>query len=279
MVELFIINSKSLKIVISHDVDHLYPSDHIFRDLIFPKLWVRSLLEFVEGKINFLTLNHRLISIFDKRLNRIPELIEFDKKHSIPSIFFFGMQNILGMSYEKKTAANWIEFVLDKGFDIGVHGVEFEDVKKMQIEFRDFQAISNLSSFGNRNHYVRYNDSTFKKMADIGYFFDTSEFNKSEIEFKPPYKIGNMWEFPLYIMDVYVMKDKLEPAKVHTIEALYKALKSGLEYFTFLFHDYLFNEKTYPEHKAYYEWFVDYCISQNLKFISYREAIAELERD
>jgi hypothetical protein len=272
-------NTQSLKVIISHDVDHIYPSDHIFKDLIFPKLWVRSIIELVQGKISFQTCYYRLISIFAKRLNRIPEIIEFDRKYNIPSTFFFGMDNLHGMSYKKSTAAPWIKFVLEKGFDAGVHGVEFENINKMQNEFNDFQAISNLSSFGIRIHYIRYKDNTFNKMADIGYFFDTSEFNKREIELKPSYKIGNMWEFPLHIMDGYVMKDKLETAKEQTIETLDKAINKGLEYFTFLFHDYMFNEKTYPEQKAYYEWFVDYCISQNLEFISYREAIDELERN
>jgi hypothetical protein len=116
-------------------------------------------------------------------------------------------------------------------------------------------------------------------MADLGYSFDTSEFNKREIELKPPYKIGNMWEFPLYIMDGYVILDMLETAKGQTIEALDKARKKGLEYFTFLFHDYLFNEKTYPKQKAYYEWLVNYCKSQHLEFTSYKTAINELERN
>jgi hypothetical protein len=268
-----------VKIILSHDVDHLYPSDHIFRDLIFPKLWVRSFIKLIKGKISFQTWYYRLISIFDKRLNRIPEIIEFDKKHNIPSVFFFGMDNILGMSYKKGTAIPWIKFVLKEGFDVGVHGVEFENIRKMQNEFNDFKAISRLSSFGIRTHYVRLNHSTLTKMAILGYPFDTSEFNKREIELKPPYKVENMWEFPLYIMDGYVILDNLETAKEKTMEALDKARRKGLGYFTFLFHDYLFNERTYPIEKAYYEWFVNYCKSQHLEFASYKKAIDELERN
>ena len=266
-----------MKIILSHDVDHLYPFEHFYKDLIFPKLWIRSIIELVKGKINFQTFYYRLISIFDKRLNRIPEIIEFDKKNNIPSIFFFGMDNILGMSYKKNNAEPWVKFVLENGFDAGVHGVEFENVKKMKNEFYDFQEISNLNSFGIRTHYVRYNDVTFQKMSYIGYLFDSSEFNKTSIELKPPYKIGNMWEFPLYIMEEFVMKDKLEAAKEKTINALVEARNRGLKYFTFLFHDYQFNEKTYPKQKAYYEWFVNYCKNQHLEFISYKTAIDELE--
>jgi hypothetical protein len=182
------------------------------------------------------------------------------------------------MSYKKNTASTWIKFVLKEGFDAGVHGAEIENVEKMQNEYNDFKAISNLNSFGIRTHYVRYNDMTFIKMADLGYFFDTSEFNKVEIELKPPYKVEKMWEFPLHIMDGYILKDNLVTAKKLTINALDKARAIGLEYFIFLFHDYLFNEKTYPKEKDYYEWFVNYCESQHSEFVSYKTAIDELER-
>lgn len=202
-----------------------------------------------------------------------------DKKYKVPSVFFFGMDNILGMSYKKDKVKFWIKYVQDQGFDVGVHGVEFKNIEKMKREFYEFQAISNLSSFGIRTHYIRYDENTFNKMASIGYLFDTSEFNKREIELKPPYKIKDMWEFPLYIMDGYIMKDKLITGQKNTIEALDNALIKGFKYFTFLFHDYLFNEKTYPAYKSYYKWFLDYCSSNNFIIISYREAIAELENN
>ncbi len=268
-----------MKIIISHDVDHLHPSDHILRDLIFPRLWVRSTIEMIKGKISFLVFYYRLMSIFDKRLNRIPEIVDFENNNNIPSIFFFGMGNILGMSYKIIAVAPWIKYVLENGFDAGVHGVEYNDINKMKDEFNTFQVISDLDSFGIRMHYVRYNNTTFMKMDQIGYLFDASEFSKSNSDLKKPYKIGNMWEFPLCIMDGYILRQGLETAKKQTIELINKASKIGIEYFTFLFHDNLFNEKTYPMQKNYYAWFVKYVQDLHFKFISYRDAIAELEFD
>jgi len=259
-----------MQIIISHDVDHLYPSDHILRDLIFPKLWVRSFIQLCKRQITFSSFLYRLISIFDKRLNRIPEIIAFDKAYGVKSTFFFGMDNILGLSYKKEKAALWIRYVLDNDFDAGVHGIEISDMRKMKNEYDDFKKISGLSSFGIRTHYVRYDAETFTKMEKIGYLFDTSEFNKKEIELKPDYQIGNMREFPLHIMDVYVIHNNLEQAKQKTIEVLHEAEKKQLPYFTFLFHDYRFNEKTYLTDKAFYEWFVFYCIEHCHQFVSYR---------
>lgn len=266
-----------MKIIISHDVDHLYPSDHISRDLIFPKLWVRSFLQLLKGDISFSSFFWRLASIFDKRLNQIPEVIDFDKTMGVKSTFFFGMASILGMSYRKEKADNWIKYVLKQGFDVGVHGVEIDQEDKMKQEYLNFQKISGLEHFGIRTHYVRYNNSTFHKMNHIGYLYDTSEFDKQSIWLKKEYKVGDMWEFPLHIMDGYIMKGGLKRAQEDTIIALIKAQKMGINYFTFLFHDSMYNIKTYPQYKVYYEWFVGYCKDQEYEFVSYLDAISELK--
>lgn len=266
-----------MQIIVSHDVDHLYPSDHIFRDLIFPKLWARSFIQLCKRQISFSSFWYRLISIFDKRLNRIPEIIEFDKLHGVKSTFFFGMDNILGLSYKKEKAEQWIKYVLENGFDAGVHGIEIADIRKMKNEYNDFKKISGLSSFGARTHYVRYDAETFTKMEKIGYLFDTSEFNKKAIVLKPDYQIGKMREFPLHIMDGYIIHNNFDKAKMITIDALNSGEKKNLKYFTFLFHDYMYNDKTYPIDKAFYEWFISYCVENNYKFTSYRD-ICEVEQ-
>lgn len=262
-----------MKIIISHDIDHLYPSDHFFKDLIFPKLWVRSFLEFVMGKMPFTALINRIISIFDKRLNRIPEIMEFDKEHTIPSTFFIGMANGLGLSYSLRKAEKWLLFIMQHDFDIGVHGIDFENPQK---EHETFKKMSGLDSFGIRTHYVRYNSDTFCKFAKTGYLFDCSEFNKYCIELKDVHRIDSLWEFPLHIMDGYVLKQGFEKAVAATETALRDSALKGISYFSFLFHDYMFNEKTYPVQKKYYEWFVNFCMENGWQFISYKQAINEL---
>ena len=265
-----------VKIIISHDVDHLYPSDH-WNDLIFPKLWIRSTLELVRGKINLQTWGYRLISIFQKRLNRIPEVAQFDQENGIPSEFFFGMDNALGLSYKQQKAKYWIEFLDQKGFGVGVHGINFVDYEKIKNEFNDFKKISGIDSFGIRMHYVRSNESTLKNLSKTGYHFDTTDFNKEKVDLKSPYKIASMWEFPLHIMDNYIMAKGLNAAQEQTIESLTMADKLKLPYFTILFHDYLFNSKTYPKYKEWYIWLICYLKSENYLFISYKEAITELD--
>lgn len=239
-----------MKIIISHDVDHLYNKDHWFRDLIIEKLLVRSFIHVLQGRITIRVFWQRILFVFQKRWNRIKEIIETDKKYGIPSTFFFGMNQGLGMSYKPEEARKEIIYVREQGFSVGVHGIEYDNIENMRREYQRFCEISGDFPCGIRNHYVRYHETTFSKMSEIGYIFDSTEFNKEELELKNPYKINGMWEFPLHIMDSYIMpQGDIEKGKKNTLEALENAEQMGLTYFTILFHDYLYNDRVYPNEK------------------------------
>ena len=271
-----------MKVIISHDVDHLYTGEHWRKDLILEKFLVRSFLQLCKREISFKVMWTRIKSVFKKRYCRIPEMLEYDSQHGIPSSFFFGMGNILGMSYSSNQAKPWVKYVVDHGFDAGVHAAVIDDFETMKKEFRLFKELGLQDTFGTRVHYVRYDDTTFAKMAEIGYKFDTSEFDKESIWLKQPYRVragnGNvMWEFPLHVMDGYVLEHEAEKAKTKVLDALSRAQKEGCKYFTFLFHDIYFNEETFPMWVDFYKWFVNECETRNLEFTSYNKAIEELE--
>lgn len=267
-----------MKIIISHDVDHLYATDHLLKDLILEKLWIRSFLHLCMGKIHFKTFLYRLTLLFHNRMHRIDELMAFDQAHGIPSVFFFGMDNVLGMSYSREKAAPVIWKVLNAGFDAGVHGVDYLDAENIQKEHDAFQKLSGMTSFGLRNHYVRFDGNTFEKMDAAGYLFDSTWFNKKELELRAPYKIGRMWEFPLHIMDGYIcFPGKLREGLEATFSAIRQAEAERMPYCTILFHDYQYDSRYAPEMKQWYEETVRYCEEQHYEFISYRNAIEELE--
>lgn len=268
-----------MKIIISHDVDHLYPIDHILHDFIIPKLWVRSIIHLFQRKISLKTFTYRLGYPFYRRYHRIEEVVKKDREYNVPSVFFFGMERGLGMSYGKNKAEHYIRYVTQQGFDVGVHGIAYQESMRIKNEYNSFKQIVSKNDFGIRMHYVRKNQDTIQMLADCGYLFDSTEFDKKGQMFKPPYKIGNMWEFPLYIMDGYIMPPgNFKQGKENTIKAIKKAEVNNLPYCTILFHDYQYNAQCYPDEKHWYDWLLDYLKENGYEFISYRGAIKELEK-
>ena len=266
-----------MKVIISHDVDHLFGKDHWFRDLSYPKLWVRSVLWALSGKISWKECRLRMKSCFQKRRNRIAEVMAFDRAHGVPSAFFFGMAQALGMSYRPEEARESILEVCDGGFSAGVHGVSYDDSEGMRKEYDSFVRTAGFKPCGIRTHYVRSDEKTFEREAEIGYIFDSSEFDKKEGgTIKAPYRIGNMWEFPLTVMDAYLPLD-FETARQKTLEKLKACRAAGLRYVTVLFHDYQFDD-AYTARRDWYVWLVE-TIEQSGEdsFISYEDAIKELE--
>ena len=266
----------TIKVIVSHDVDHLFSKDHWFRDLIYPKMWVRNTIQFIKKEITYKEWWLRNSSCFRKTIHNLDALMDYDEAHGIPSTFFFGMNQGLGMSYKPEEAKPVIMRVHERGFDIGVHGIEYQDYEGMKREFDTFKKIAGFDPCGIRMHYVRYDEQTFDKLNQIGYSFDTSEFDKSNSGTrKTQYQVGNMWEFPLAIMDGY-LPHKVEEAKKATLKLLEESKKEKMQYLTVLFHDSYYCD-AYRDLYEWYEWLMEFFSnSADYSFISYEAAIQEL---
>lgn len=266
-----------IKVIVSHDVDHLFALDHWFRDLIYPKMWIRNTLQLIKKEITGKEWWLRNTSCFRKNRHNLEALMNFDEKHGIPSTFFFGMNQGLGMSYKPEEARPMILKVHERGFSVGVHGIEYQDPAGMEKEYNTFKQVTGLEPCGIRMHYVRFDEKTFEKLNSIGYAFDTTDFDKLKNGTrKAPYKVGNMWEFPLAIMDGY-LPQSFEKAKKETLKILEQCKEQKLQYFTVLFHDYYFCED-YQDMKKWYEWLMEYLKhSKDFMFVSYRKAIETLQ--
>ena len=205
--------------------------------------------------------------------------MDFDEQHGVKSTFFFGMNQGLGMSYKPEEAKQVILKVHNRGFATGVHGIEYQDFDGMKKEYDTFKKNMGFEPCGIRMHYVRFDDSTFKKLNTIGYTFDTTEFDKQNNGTrKNPYKVGNMWEFPLTIMDAY-LPNKVEAAKQATLNLLQESKKNGLQYVTILFHDNQFCED-YQDMKKWYEWIIQFFVDSNeYEFISFNTAMQEIMKN
>lgn len=265
-----------IKVIISHDVDHLYRRDHWFRDAIYPKLIVRSALLLLRRKITIKEWWLRSISCFKKNRNCLEEVMKFDRKQGAESTFFFGVRKGLGMSYRPEEAVSMVNYVRSQGFSVGLHGICYDSFNGIEEEYNTFVRVYGFKPCGIRMHYVRYNKNTFENEARTGYPFDTTEFEKEKSGTqKVPYRVGEMWEFPLTIMDGYLPQN-IEDAKKETLKKLQECREKNLEYITILFHDYQFCS-AYRDMKEWYSWLMQYlCNSEEYCFISYEEAIKEL---
>ncbi len=267
-----------MKAIVSHDIDHLTLSEHILKDLIVPKQFVRSYIELFSGKISLTELFHRYGDLFKNKWQHIEELHDFNIKHQVPTTYFIGVNQGIGLSYTKQQASFWIHKMLELGCDVGLHGIEFENFEKINNEFGLFKDISKQQNFGTRMHYIRKNENTFSNMAKAGFKFDSSE-----MSFKAPYKIGDMWEFPFQIMDGYIIeKPKQWQSKnffqscEETKKIIDKVVDLNLPYLGIDFHDRYFSD-AHKTWKDWYIWLIEYLSSQKIEFVNFKQAIKELE--
>jgi len=267
-----------MKAIISHDIDHLTVWEHT-SDLILPKFVVRANMELVMGKISIGEYVFRIGDFFKNKWQRIDEVIAFNESMGVPSSFFIGVNNGLGLSYPLKEAAFWIDKVSKRNIEIGVHGINYDTMDGVKKEYDDFKSSSPaLKSFGMRMHYVRKNENTLHYIEQCGYIYDSTE-----NAFKNPYKIGKMWEFPFQIMDGWVIdKDKrwqsqsLEQAKSNTLKLIEQAHAENLEYLGVIFHDRYFCD-SFKTWKNWYIWLVEYLKENKIGFVNFHQAIQHLE--
>jgi len=268
-----------MKIIISHDVDHITVWEHK-KDLIIPKFVARSFIEFGLKYISSFELKERFKSLIENKWQNIDELMQFNKINKIPSTFFIGVANGLGLSYSIKKAKFWIKKILREGFDIGVHGISFNNLDNMKNEYEIFKNLSGLEKFGIRMHYLRNSENMLGFLDKAGYLFDSTLY-----ELKNPFKVGNLWEFPLHIMDGYIFyknsrwqNQTLEQVKDKTKKIIENAYKNGIKYLTILFHDRYFSN-SFQSWKNWYIWTIDYLKNSGFEFTSYRDAIKESEKE
>lgn len=266
-----------MKAIVSHDIDHLTLSEHYLKDLVVPKYFVRSKIELFTGKISLKEFFLRVGDIFKNQWQHIEELHQYNTAHKVPTTYFIGVNNGVGLSYSKEQAAFWIKKMQQMGCDVNIHGIEFESFETINAEYQLFGELSGQTVFGTRMHYIRKNEHTFTNMAKAGYLFDSSE-----MSFKAPYKIGTMWEFPFQIMDGYIIEKPRQwqsknffQSCEETKKIIDQAAEMKLPYLGIDFHDRYFSD-AHKTWKDWYRWLIEYLESQKIEFVNFKQAVEEL---
>lgn len=256
-----------MKIILSHDVDHLYGAEH-WKDRYWPGVWYRGLNSWLEGSIDLRTYAKR--SWPWQRLERIKEVLAIDQSVGAIPTFFYGVSNGLRLSYSLKSVQPHIDYLINQGIHVGLHGMDYDDLDTMRIEFQAFYLLTGTLPTGIRNHYLRRSKNTLNYMSTIGYSFDSTTY-----ELTSPYRVNGMWEIPISLMDVSLGIDTTFTYKKEQTKLIYeKALEKDLPYFVINFHDSYFSI-AYPSMKKWYEWFLT-IVAQNHTFTNFEAAICEL---
>jgi hypothetical protein len=268
-----------VKIIVSHDVDHLSVLEHL-RDWMVPKYLLRAILERGLNKIRTKELYHRCRDLLSNRWNNIEALMAFDASRGIPATYFLGVRNGRQLSYPVTEAERWVRRIREGGFEVGVHGICYDSEDGIRDEWERFRGISGQEEIGIRMHCLSHTAQTLAYLDAAGYRFDCTLSG-----LRNPFRPGeHLWEFPLQLMDADLFCDgarwqsrDLEEAKRSSLEMLNRAEGEGLEYFTLLFHDFYYSD-AHGAWKAWYEWFVDTLAARGFEFTHYQGAIQELER-
>jgi len=267
-----------MKAIISHDIDHITVWEHLFKDTIIPKYMARMHIELLNGRISMREYTLRWSDLFRNKWQNIDELITFNNINGVPSSFFIAVSSGIGLNYSNTSAMLWIDQMKSRNCEIGLHGIEHSDTARISAEFNLFEKLTAQDSFGVRMHYVRNDENTFKKLAERGCLYDSTEH-----AFKNPYRIGKMWEFPFQIMDGWIIENyrkwqslNLVQAKENTLRLLDKASDENLDFIGIDFHDRYFSHafKTWLE---WYMWLVEHLRSNKVEFVNFHSAINILD--
>lgn len=241
-----------MKVIVSHDVDHISFREHWFRDVFIPKWLVKNLLYAATGRVPFSLTARRWAAVLDPTMHNVPALMETDRRFGIPSTFFVGMSHGLGMSYPLAAAAQLVRQIRDNGFPVGVHGIAYEKGNAIQAEHDRFRALcADGRPFGIRNHYLRFTPATPELQNRAGYLFDSSDYGV-----KAPYIVNGLTEFPVCLMDSCLLtlgRNAPDEVRKRTLAELEKGERQGLPFFTVIFHDFYFSS-LFPDHMDWYLW-------------------------
>ncbi len=266
-----------MKAIISHDIDHLTALEH--KNLLIPKFLIRATIELSLGVISMNEYIKRYKNVFiSNKWQNLDELMEFNKTNNIPATFFIGVNNGMGLVYPLEKAKLWANKIKQNGFDVGVHGIDFDNYEGVKKEHDTLHDITK-NPIGIRMHYLRNNNKTLEFLAKSGYVYDSTITGD-----KNPYKIQNMWEFPLHIMEMDMIFEKgkrwqskkFEFIKDKTKMRLEELIKKDISYLSVLFHDRYFDD-SFESWKNWYIWTIEYLKKNDIKLISYKDAIKELE--
>ncbi|MBU1975625.1 MAG: hypothetical protein KKG59_04445, partial [Nanoarchaeota archaeon] len=143
---------------ISHDIDHIRVREHYFRDLFLFRFLGVSGLEVLKGRRSAKSMAKLKLNLFKPNSwDNFDELMALEKKHRIPSTWFFAVNRGKSLSYTIEEITPVVKKLQIGGFDLGLHGQRYADEKEIRREFELFKKVTGKEPKGIRMHYLQMN--------------------------------------------------------------------------------------------------------------------------
>lgn len=134
------------------------------------------------------------------------EIMDLEEKFGIRSTFFFRTyyENGNYLDYEEE-----ITSLLKGKWEIGLHtdGNSIRNLDLLQKEKTNLEILTKKPIFGNRVHYLNFDNKLLSKLYQIGFTYDSTMKkykNHISIDDMNYMKIDGIIEFPITIMDTYL---------------------------------------------------------------------------
>jgi peptidoglycan/xylan/chitin deacetylase (PgdA/CDA1 family) len=164
---------KEFTIVLTHDVDLLYPS--MKRAIISSS---RCLIKGdLSGSVRYLDRGRK--GIESSPYNNFEDIMRLEEELDARSTFFFMMaeKDFTGAGYGRAEVGNAIQVVAERGWDVGLHGSYHasEDLSRMVEEKKALERILGKEVQGYRNHFLRLRvPLTWRCLEDAGFTYDST---------------------------------------------------------------------------------------------------------
>lgn len=272
-----------MKVVVSHDVDHLTFAEH-WRDAAVPKFLLRGVVEAARGGSSGRALVRKLQRLAANRAHNLEALLAFNREQGVPGTFFFATGRGRDLAYGPRRARPWIERVLEQGLEVGLHAIAFDRPERIRWERQRLEEITGSPVLGVRLHNVgmadnagRLTDAFAPLFAQAGFSYCSNTYGVCD-----PYRVGGLWELPILITDGYTFRNNsrvvnrtLQQAQEFTLARLERAEAAGLHYVSVLFHDVYFDPAFAPLDQ-WYRWLIQELHRRGWEFCSCRDVVTRL---
>jgi len=245
--------AKQWGVWITHDIDHIRIREH-YRDLFLFRFVAVTFLELLHGKRSLIDFVRAKLLVFQpKRWDHFNEWIALEKKYKIKSTYFFAVNRGKSLSYTNEEIKPVAMLLKKNGFDLALHGQEYNKEEKVTSERELFKDITGSYPVGIRMHYLKKGTHSLKLFSKL-YRFDSSEYST---ELAQPKRQEGILEIPLHVMDTYLFSPlylnfDLDEAILYTKELFAKA-KEKNKIVVFDIHPHHLDQ-VFPRQRKYIEW-------------------------